>query len=470
MRVAAPENGCHNPAVEVWSTVVAFLSFDPARLAEPDMIVRLGVQVMLLCCSAFFSGSETALFSLSNLDLQQLRRAGHPQAGPLQELLDEPRRLIVSLLCGNELVNIAAVANMTGILVALYGEARAGWIAVCVMLPLLLLVGEVTPKTIAVANPRRLTADLIARPMSAWVSMVAPLRWVIRIGADRITTWIVGPARSPDHLLQIDEFKSLIDDFAEAGRLQPSSRVLITNLLEAGTTEIVTIMTPRSRTAFLDGSQRPAELVERFRKIRHWRVPVYRGHRDNLLGFVCAEDVLRLLREGADLDSLSAEDLVRPPIVVPLTKKIDEMFDFFRRNEARAAMVLNEFGGVAGVVTLNDVLRFIVGPITTPATRESEVKQVAPDVYEAPGDTRLAEFNRVTNFGIQDPRMTTIAGVAFRQIDRLPKVGDRAQIESFVIEVLAMDEHRISRVRVARGAPPLPPSEPAPPPDPEAAA
>jgi len=119
------------------------------------MLVRLGLQLVLLCGSAFFSGLETALFSLSSLDLQQIRQRNHPRAETLHALLDEPRRLIVSILCGNELVNIAAVANMTGILVALFGEAKAGWIAVLVMLPLLLLVGEVTPKTIAVSNPQR---------------------------------------------------------------------------------------------------------------------------------------------------------------------------------------------------------------------------------------------------------------------------------------------------------------------------
>jgi putative hemolysin len=438
--------------MESLSTITSFLAFDPARLAAPDMLARLAAQVVLLCGSAFFSGSETALFSLSRLDLQQLTRHRHAQAATLHALLDEPRRLIVSILCGNELVNIAAVTNMTGILVTLYGGAKAGWIAVLVMLPLLLLVGEVTPKTIAVSNPRRISADVVARPMSAWVRLVAPLRWIIRVFSDRITTWIVGPQRSRDHLLQLDEFQSLVEDFAEAGRLKPSSRILINNLLAAGTTEIVRILTPRSRTAFLNADLGLPGLIEQFEQLRHWRVPVYREHRDNLVGFLYAEDVLRLHLDGTDLGRSSLEDVLRPPIVVPLTKKVDEMFDFFRRNDARAAAVLNEFGGVAGFITVNDVLRFIFGPITTRPDGESPVQEVAPDVFEAPGDTKLGTFNRVTNFGIEDPRMTTIAGVAFRHLDRLPRVGDETLVEGFTITVLEMDAHRISRVRVARTA------------------
>lgn len=437
--------------MEPLARIAGFFAFDPARLLEPDMIGRIVVQLLLLCGSAFFSGSETAFFSLSRLDLQQLRQRRHPQAATLHALLDEPRRLIVSILCGNELVSIAGIANMTGILVALYGEARAGWITVGVMLPLLLVVGEVTPKTIAVSNPQRVSADIVARPMSLWVRVVAPLRWVIRTVADRITTWIVGEQRSPEHLLQIDEFRSLVEDFAEAGRLKPSSSALINNLLAAGSTEILSVMTPRTSIDFIDASRGLERVIERFVALRHWRVPVYRQHRDNLLGFLHAEDVLRLRHDGVDLASTRLEDVLRPPVVVPLTKKVDEMFDFFLRNDARAAAVLNEFGGVAGFITVNDVLRFIFGPITARPELESRVVEVAPDVFEAPGDTRLAEFDRVTNFGIKDARMTTIAGVAFRHLDRLPRVGDEARVNGFTIAVLEMDVHRISRVRVSRG-------------------
>ena len=137
------------------------IELDVSRALEADMIVRYVLQLALLGASGFFSGSETALFSLSELDLRRLRNEPHPPAHTLHSLLDEPRKLIVSILCGNELVNIAAIANMTGILVALFGPADAGWISIAVMLPLLLLLGEVTPKTIAVSNPSRVSAGIV---------------------------------------------------------------------------------------------------------------------------------------------------------------------------------------------------------------------------------------------------------------------------------------------------------------------
>ena len=422
---------------------------DLSQALHPHMLVRYLLQVLLLTGSCFFSGSETALFSLSHVELQQLQHTGHKQASTLQALLDEPRRLIVSILCGNELVNIAATANMTGILVIFYGEARAGVITILVMLPLLLLFGEVTPKTIAVSNPARTSSDIVAGPMNYWVKIIAPLRWLIRLASDKITTWIVGPHRSAEHILQIDEFRSLLDDVTEEGKLNPTGRLLINNLLSAGNTEIVKIMTPRSRVSFLDAELPPSELLEKFKKLRHSRVPVYRQHRDNLIGFLYAEDILDLHMQGRDPGELPIEKLVRPPAVAPLTKKVDEMFDFFQRSHTRAVAVLNEFGGVAGFITIRDVLRFIFGELATKKEEAATVLEIEPHVFELPGDVKLTELFRLTGIKINDPRMTTVGGVAFRHIDRLPKVGDKITVDNLTISVLEMDAHRISRVRLA---------------------
>ena len=232
-------------------TAQGLFAFDASRLLEPGMIIALTFQLLLFVASAFFSGSETALFSLSRLDLQKLRRERHAQSDTLHALLDQPRRLIVSILCGNELVNIAATANLAGILVQLYGPERAGWINVLVMFPLLLLFGEVTPKTIAVGNPVKVSADIVAGPLAFWTRLITPLRRIVRIIADKITTWIVGPERARENILRVDEFRTLLADVAEEGVLDATERVLIDNLLEASETEIVEIMTPRTKVRFL---------------------------------------------------------------------------------------------------------------------------------------------------------------------------------------------------------------------------
>ncbi len=433
-----------------WEALTAFFAIDPERLSDPNVLIRLAIQIALLFCSAFFSGSETALFSLSRLDLERLRKQKHPQSATLHELLDQPRRLIISILCGNELVNIAAAANMTGLLLALYDESKAGWITILVMVPVILLFGEVTPKTIAVANPVRISAGLVAHPISIWIKLVAPIRWAIRGISDRITTIFVGQEKAADNLLQIDEFKSLVEEVAHEGELDATERALIYNLLESGDTEIVEIMTPRTRIKFLNGQQPVPQLVEQFKQFRHPRVPVYSQHRDNVIGFLHAEDILRSILDGVDLEKLTLQQIMHPPVVVPLTKKVDEMFDFFQNNKARAAVVLNEYGGVEGFLTMKDVLTFIFGQISDDISGSELYQERDDNTYILPGDMKLNDFNNLTNFGIEDPRMTTIGGVAFRHLDHLPVEGDQVSVEGITIAVVEMEAHRIAKVKVSQ--------------------
>ena len=438
---------------QYWQVVVDFFYFDPALLSEPGMVVRIGVQVLLLVCSAFFSSSETALFSLSRLDLQQLRREKNAHAETIHELLDQPRRLIISILSGNELVNIAAAMNMAAILVVLYDNGNAGWINLIVMVPLLLLIGEVTPKTIAVSNPMRYSSRIVAAPLKIWIQLISPIVWMIRGVADRITTWFVGEVKTADNILQVDEFLTLVEQVSKEGVLDATERALIYNLLDAGETEIVEVMTPRTQMAFINVDMPFPEIVEKFITYKHPRVPVFKTHRDNLVGFLHAEDILRIVLDDKDsISSLTIEEVMHPPVVVPLTKKVDEMFDFFQHHRVRAAACLNEFGGVEGFITMRGVLSFIFGDISggTQATAGLYAER-DNNIYEVPGEMRLNDFDNLTNFGIEDPRMTTIGGVAFRHLDRLPQEGDRVQLEDILIEVLEMDEHRIARVRVAKG-------------------
>ncbi len=433
-----------------WSSLAAFFAADTARLLDADMMVRLSLQALLFACSAFFSGSETALFSLSRLDLQKLRRERHPKSETLHALLDEPRRLIISILCGNELVNIAATANMVGILVVLYGAERAGWINLVVMFPLILLFGEVTPKTIAASRPIRISTTIVATPLALWSRLITPLRRTVRLAAGGITTWIVGGEQAPENILRVDEFRAVLEDVAEEGVLDATERVLIDNLLEAGETEIVEIMTPRTRIDFLEFDTPVAEMFEQFKAFRHPRVPISQGRPDNFVGFLHAEDVLRLTMDGADLNALKPQEVMHPPVVVPPTKNVDEMFDFFQTHNARAAIVLNEFGGVEGLITMRDIIKFIFGEISESVSSQAYYQEYDENVYEVPGDMKLTDFNDLTNFGIEDPRMTTIGGVVFRHLDRLPHTGDNVVIDGYAATVLEMEGHRVASVRIAK--------------------
>ena len=405
-----------------------------------ELVFQLILLALLFVASAFFSGSETALFSLSRLDLRRLRRE--------HELLDQPRRLIIAILCGNQVVNVAATATLTGVLVALYGVERAAFITTVVMVPLLLLLGEATPKTIAISDPAGVSTRIVAKPMHFWVNLISPLVSAVRFIADRLTTRIVGEETAATNIRQVDEFRSRLDEGVVRGDLTATERALIYNLLQAGTAEVVEIMVPRTGMDWIDGDQPIPAMVEQFMAYRHKRVPVYRGHRDNVIGFLCAEDILQLLLDDTDPTTLSLDELLRPAAMVPGIRKIDEMFDYLQANEQQAVIVVDEFGGVDGLLTMNDVLACIFGR----ARIDSEGDRIRYDeergVYELPGSTKLLDLNSLTSLALQDRRMTTVGGMVLRHFDRLPVPGDQVTLNGYLIEVLSMDGPRVDRLRI----------------------
>jgi len=428
-------------------------AFDFIDLAaiDWDLTIRLLIQCGLFCMSAFFSGSETALFSLSRIDLQKLRNSRNPHSESIHAMLDEPRRLIVSLLCGNELVNIAAAANMAMILVMLFGEADAGWINIVVMVPLLLLFGEVTPKTIAVNAPVKFATKLSARFLPKWIFIVTPLRDVVRLVADRVTTLVVGEHVDRENILKPDELRTLMADSEETGIIEASERVLIDKVLESAETDVARIMTPGPRIRFLDADLPIDELIERFRSYRHPRVPVYRGHWDNVIGFLHAEDLLRRVHSDKNLSTIELGQILKPAHFVPPTKKVDEILEYFQRFNTRAAVVIGEYGEVLGIVTIKDVMTFIFGEISGKMRGQEYYQHEHNNSFTVPGYMRLADFRTLTNFDIDHPLMNTIGGVTLVLFGRLPRVGEKVFCTDYEITVKEVSGMRITKVRVSYG-------------------
>ena len=415
-----------------------------------ELALRCMFQVILLGSSAIFSGSETALFSLSRIDLQKLRNTGNKNSESIHAMLDEPRRLIISILCGNEIVNIASAVNMTSILLILFGAEDVGWINIVIMVPLLLLIGEVTPKTIAVNFPVKFASRITAKILPRWITLITPLREVVRLISDRVTTWVVGDDVDRKNILQPDEFRTLLEEGEETGIIDATERVLIDNVLEAAETDISRIMTPSPRICFLDAELPVPELIELFRTFKHPRIPIYKGHWDNVIGFVHSEDVLKLVRGGGDLAKVTLDMLIKPAHFVPPTKKVDEMFDYFQSHNTRIAIILGEYGEVMGLVTMKDVLTFIFGEISGKMEGMEYYSEEDENSYIVPGDMRLTDFYNLTNFDIDDAVMSTIGGVAFRLFDRLPAIDDLVEHEGYEFIAKEVQGLRISKILVRK--------------------
>jgi putative hemolysin len=424
------------------------LAFDPALLNTPEVLIRLALMAVLLTASAFFSSAETALFSLSRMELRELRRSKHPATDTIHELLDQPRRLIISILCGNELINVAATANMASILLVLYTPEAVLITNLIVMVPLLLLLGEVTPKTIAVTDPLRVATRITAAPMAVWVRVVAPLRWLVRQLSERISTLLGGEERAPENILKVDELRTLVEEVVASGELHAMERALIDNILAAGSTEVLQIMLPRTRVSFIDGGWPMDDIVAEVRRLRHRQLPVFTGSHDNVVGMLQAEDIARHLLDGHDPATLSLDDLLRPVVAVPTTKMVDELFGFFLQQEARAAVVVDEFGGVEGIVTLSDLIGFIFGHGASDEIPAEMFSELEDGAWEIDGALRMDRFDSLLRREGEPQRFTTVAGLMLNLLDERPRVGDSVIVDEATLKILAMDGLRIARIRV----------------------
>ncbi|MGF1474122.1 MAG: hemolysin family protein [Geminicoccaceae bacterium] len=419
-------------------------------LQDPVIIARLILQVVLFADSAFFSMSETALFALRETDLQRVERQDGPKARRLRGLLDEPRQLIVSILCGNELINIAATINLAGLLLAFFGDPQtAALINTIVMLSLLLIFCEITPKSLAVSRPAPLSTQVIEPVMSAWVRLVMPLRLAVRFVSDRVTTLIIGDQQRQQYLLSTDEFRTLLHDVEQEGLVNMAERRLIVNLIEAGSTEVAQIMVPRPQVAFIDADLPMSEIIERFRTLRHRRVPVFRDQRDNVLGVIKEQRLLDLLAvKGAD--AITLDEVIEPATLIPTTQTISELCEYFKDGDHHAAIVVNEFGGVEGLVTMDDVFRFLTEGEGIHFDQYARIEEPEEGVYRCAGLTPIRALRRTTHLPLEeDAGVSTVGGLVMALMNRVPAAGDQVEDAGMVFRVLSMNNLLVDQVLVA---------------------
>jgi putative hemolysin len=351
-------------------------------MSDPLRLVLLGALVLV---SAFFSGSETAVFSLSRAKRQKLAASDKPTDRRILNLLAKPRRLIATILVGNELVNIAAGAVATRLgerHFGGYGKIAAEVITTLLLLPLVLLIGEITPKSIALKVSEQ-WASVAARPIALFAWIIAPLRWLVR-GLSEFFLWILR-ARPParDEGLREEEFRALVDVGSEEGELEATERRLIHNVFEFGDKTVAQVMTPAERIFALSYGLPMARLVDLVMQQRVSRIPIYRGRRDNVVGVLMAKDLIgysRGLWRGATLGQL-----LRPPFYVPKTTKLDRLFRQMQRRKTHLALVVDEYGRTVGLVTMDDLLGELFSaiaedqPAAPPPARAAEGSGPQPD-------------------------------------------------------------------------------------------
>ena len=423
---------------------------------DPALWIELIVFVVLLGFSGFFSSTETSLFSLSQFQLDQMRAAKNPRIELIERLRSEPRRLIVTILIGNEFVNVSASVISAAMIIHLFG-AENEMINLLVMVPILLLFGEITPKVLAIRNNVAF-ANAECRPIALFARLITPLREVIRHISDFFITLIVGKQRSQGNLVTEDMIRTLVHDAVGEGALDSKEAQYIEKIFDFGNKSLSDIMRPRSDIQFLSADLPVSELLAQIRATRQSRYPVFKGHRDTILGILYTRDLLGVDLARLERDPQGIRKLLRQPSFFPESKPAVELFHTFRQRKLSFALIVDEYGGVTGLVTMEDLLECVFGEIASPSDSEVVPRHLMSDLADGRRliDTSMSldDFNQEFGVRIESEEVETLAGALLQAFGELPASGAAIERYGLRFTVEALEHNRITRVLVERLPPP----------------
>jgi putative hemolysin len=414
---------------------------------DPYVTFKLILLGLCLLLSGFFASSEAALFSLSPLHLHKMKEERVPFLSLVERLLQTPRRLLITILAGNEAVNITLSAVTTALFISYFGE-RAGWLTIVVATPVLMLFGEAIPKTIGKTYSMRISS--MVSPLMALVQKVEfPVVWVL----ERLSGYILGPLRKKgsegEDAIMEEQFRSLVDAGHQEGILDAGQRDLIHRVFELADTPVSDIMTPRVDMISLPVTTALDDLRRQIIEQGYSRIPVYGTGPDDIIGILYARDLLGLMAEGRTPASL--EPLLRKPYFVPEERSADQVLRDFQKRNMHVAIVVDEYGGISGLVTMEDILEELFGDIYDERdTRERPFHRVDDRTLMVSGAMSIDEFNRLIGTSIPSEDYGTVGGLVFHLFGRLPSRGDRISLDGLSFLVRKVKGTRILSVRVTQ--------------------
>ena len=401
----------------------------------------------LLLLSGFFSGSEAALFSLTDLHLHKMQEDRNPFFSFIQRLLLFPRRLLITILVGNESVNITISAIATSIFLYLLG-AEGKWVAIAVTTVTLLIIGEAIPKTFAVNYPMRFSTA-VSFPLTIFSKIGRPVVWVLEKISETFV-YLFGKTvykKSPG--LTEDEFITLVDVGHEEGALEETERDLIHKVFELADTEVADVMTPRVDMFCLPVTMNIDEMSKQIIKARYSRIPIYGNDRDDILGILHASHVLEKLLQGRKTENV--RKLLKKPFYVPMERSTESVLRDFQIRKTQMAIVVDEYGGIEGLVTLNDIMESLVGDIYDEYDeRERLFHRITDGTLMVSGSMDIEDFNELTGTTIPIEEFDTIGGFIFHLFGELPAKGDKVEFNNYTFKVEKISGTRIIKARVIK--------------------
>jgi len=414
-------------------------------LSELPLSALFGALAFLIICSAFFSGSETGMMALNRYRLRHLAKQKHRGAMRAARLLERPDRLIGVILLGNNFVNIAASTLAAYIALRLLGEAGLV-VATALLTVVILIFAEVAPKTLAALHPERVAfpASLVLAPM---LRALYPFVWLINWIANGLLKLLRNaPEGGASHHLSREELRTVV---IEAGSMiSRRHRGMLLGILDLEKVTVDDIMVPRNEISGIDLDDDPDEILEQLTTSQHTRLPVYRGDVDNVLGVLHVRRILEpLAREGFSADLVLAR--LKEPYFVPQGTPLHTQLLFFQRQQRRLGLVVDEYGDVEGLVTLDDILEEIVGEFTTdPATVSPDIHAQEDGTYLVDASITVRDLNRAMKWELPVSGPKTLNGLILEHMEHIPEPGTGLLLEGYPVEVVQTSANAVKTVRI----------------------
>jgi Mg2+/Co2+ transporter CorB len=417
-------------------------------VSDEALALTIAAVVLLLLLSAFFSGSETALTAASRPLMHQLEQNGDRRARLVNRLHAHTDRLLSTILLGNNLVNILSSALATSVLITQFGEAGVVY-ATLGMTFLVVMFGEILPKTLAFRRANQV-ALRVAPAITGLITAFSPLTRTLDLLVRPILRGVVGRSDGAALGPSSEELRGAIELHAEEGGVVRDERAMLHSILDLNEVTIEEVMTHRRNVTMIDADESPATIVAQVLASPYSRLPLWRGEPDNVVGVIHAKAVFRAVQgreggfDGIDIVALSAK-----PWFVPDSRTLMDQLQAFRRRREHFAIVVDEYGSLMGIVTLEDILEEIVGEIT------DEHDVAVPGVIRQPdgsyvvqGSVTIRDLNRELDWKLPDEEAVTIAGLVLYEAKRIPDVGQAFLFHGFRFQILRRHRHQITAVRV----------------------
>ncbi|MEM1079597.1 MAG: HlyC/CorC family transporter [Pseudomonadota bacterium] len=433
---------------------------DPAldpTLYDTSFWISCGVILLLLCCSGFFSGSETALTAASRGKLHAMADKGDKGAARALGLKEDNERLIGGILLGNNLANILATSLATAVFTKAFGDSGVA-LATLVMTALVLIFAEVLPKTYAITNPESASTSA-AGPVKIVITVLAPMVAAVRLIVRAVLRVLGMRIEAGANMLSVrEEIEGALRMGHSEGAVEKEHRDRLLGALDLNERAVEEIMLHRSKIEMIDADNPPEQILSQCLQSPYTRLPVYREDRENIIGMIHAKDLLRamdrLIRgpEASEkgLEAFEVMDVAMKPYFVPETTTLDEQMKEFLRRRSHFALVVDEYGALQGLITLEDILEEIVGEITDEFDPDADhpVRKSEDGNFLVDGAMTIRDLNRATEWNLPDEEANTVAGLVIHEAQMIPNIGQCFSFHGFRFEVAARKDNRLSKLKI----------------------